>query len=204
FATVSALETAILEFCAAELGGVLQNLGLMAAALGLGGFPHWAAHPFVWCQALGFRMEPVPVSRLMGLPTLAGGPALPTPVGLERDGRVLLKPFCPPYYRDMAEAVRAFVDFKLAPGRGTFRDGGAATAWKDGAAVQAGIPGYSEPAIAATVAYCEYVYQRYGRFPAASGPLHTLLAFQAHHLDPAFYDRYYRPEAAGLRAGQPG
>jgi hypothetical protein len=204
FATVSALETAILEFCAVELGGVLQNLGLMAAALGLGGFPHWAAHPFVWCQELGFRMESVPVRRLMGLPAEEGGPALPTPVGLERDGQVLLKPFCPPYYRDMAEAVRAFVDFKLAPGRGTFRDGGAVTGWKDGAAVQAGIPGYSEQAIAATVAYCDYVYGRYGRFPAASGPLHTLLAFQAHHLDPEFYDRFYRPEAAGLRAEPPG
>ena len=27
---------------------MLQNLALMVQALGLGGFPHWAAHPFGW------------------------------------------------------------------------------------------------------------------------------------------------------------
>ena len=71
---------------------------------------------------------------------------VPTPVGLERDSQVLIKPFCPPYYRTMEEAVLAFIDYKYAEARGTFRDGGRATAWKDGAAVQAGIPRYSDKA----------------------------------------------------------
>ena len=48
---------------------------------------------------------------------------------------------------------------------------------------------------AATIAYCEYVHARYGRFPANSGPFRTILAHQAHHLDPDFYDRFYLPEA---------
>ena len=87
------------EFCAVELGAILQNLGLMAAALGLGGFPHFAAHPFIWFQALGFRMEPVASSN-----------------------------------------------------------------------------------------------RRYGRFPASTGPFRTRLAYQAHHVDPDFYDRYYSTE----------
>jgi hypothetical protein len=39
---------------------MLQNLGLMTQALGLGGFPHFAAHPFIWFQALGFRMQEIP------------------------------------------------------------------------------------------------------------------------------------------------
>ena len=120
---------------------------------------------------------------------------VPTAVGLERDGETLIKPFCPPYYRNMEEAVLAFVDYKYEQGRGTFRDGGAATGWQDGARVQKGIPPYSDEAIAATVAYCEYVYERYGRFPANSGPFRTVLAHQAHHLDPEFYDRFYRAEA---------
>ena len=64
----------------------------------------------------------------------------PDPVGLERDGATLIKPYCPPYYRSMEEAVLAFVDYKYAHGRGTLRDGGAATGWEDAAAVQAGIP----------------------------------------------------------------
>ena len=78
-------------------------------------------------------------------------------------------------------------------GTGAFRDGGDASCWQDGAGVQAGIRPYSDRAIAATIAYCDYVYERYGRFPANSGPFRTVLAHQAHHLDPDFYDRFYNP-----------
>ena len=95
----------------------------------------------------------------------------------------------------MEEAVLAFVDYKFAEGKGTFRDVGESTAWKDGAAVQANIPRYSDEAIAATIAYCEYIYNRYGRFPANSGPFRTVLAYQAHHPGLEFYDRFYEPGA---------
>lgn len=203
FTTVSFLETWLYEFAAIEQGEILQNLALMTEALGLGGFPHFAAHPFIWFQTLGFRMQEIPFSRTIGAGTVtrrllrALGKELPIPtaVGLERAGEVLIKPFCPPYYRDMEEAVLAFVDNKYAQGTGAFRDGGAATSWQDGSAIQAGIPPYSDHAVAATIAYCEYVYERYGRFPANSGPFRTVLAHQAHHLDPDFYDRFYRPGA---------
>jgi hypothetical protein len=201
--TVGVLETWICEFAAIEQGGILQNLGLMAQALGLGGFPHFAAHPFGWTQALGFRMEQIPFSRTIGagpimkllLKLLKKDAPVPTAVGLEHDGAQLIRPFCPPYYPTMEAAVLAYVDYKYAQGRGTFRDGGAATAWRDGAAVQAGIPRYSDQTIAATIAYCEYVYRRYGRFPASTGPFRTILAYQAHHLDTAFYDTFYVPGA---------
>src|ERR687890_318127 len=202
FATIGFLETWLCEFIAIEQGGMLQNLGLMTQALGLGGFPHFAAPPFIWFQTLGFRMQEIDFSHTVGAGLLtkrvmrALGKDLPVPtaVGLERNGEVLIKPFCPPYYRNMEEAVLAFVDYKYAQGKGTFRDGGTATGWRDGARVQAGIPPYSDEAIAATIAYCEYVYERYGRFPANGGPFRTVLAHQAHHLDPDFYDRFYRPE----------
>jgi hypothetical protein len=65
---------------------------------------------------------------------------IPTAIGLERDGEALIKPFCPPYYRNMEEAVLAFVDRKYAQGTGAFRDGGVATSWQDGPSIQAGIP----------------------------------------------------------------
>ena len=201
--TIGMLESWLYEFAALEQGGVLQNLGLMTQALGLGGFSHFAAHPFTWMQALGFRMEAPPFSKTIGagpvmklaLKALGKDVPVPTAVGLERGDEVLIKPYCPPYYRTMEEAVLAFIDYKFAQGTGTFRDGGAATAWQDGAAVQAGIPGYSDQAIAATIAYCEYVYNRYGRFPAGSGPFRSVLAYQAHHLDLGFYDTFYKPGA---------
>ncbi|MEE9123595.1 MAG: hypothetical protein V3U14_03750 [candidate division NC10 bacterium] len=203
FATISFLETWLCEFAAIEQGGMLHNLALMTQALGLGGFPHFAAHPFIWFQTLGFRMEAIPFSRTVGagpvttglLKAMGKDIPVPTAVGLEVGGEVLIKPFCPPYYRNMEEAVLAFVDYKYAQGQGTFRDGGAVTGWRDGAAVQSRIPPYSDKAIAATIAYCEYVYGRYGRFPAKSGPFRSILAHQAHHLDLDFYEKFYRPDA---------
>lgn len=202
-ATIGSVETLVCEAVAIEQGGILQNLGLMTQALGLGGFTHYAADPAIWLQALGFRMRKVPASRVGGfrplvstvLRALNKDVPVPTAVGLERDGQVLLKAFCPPYYRNMEEAVLAYVDYKYAQGRGTFRDGGQATAWQDGAGVQAGIPRYSDKAVEATIAYCEYVHKRFGRFPATSAPFRTLLAYQAHHLDLDFYSKFYRPEA---------
>lgn len=201
YGTIGTIETWLYEFSALEQGSIMQNLGLMAQALALGGFAHFAAHPFIWMQALGFRMEEIPFSRIVGagpvtkelLKLLKKDMPVPTAVGLERDGEALIRPFCPPSYRSMEEAVLAFVDYKFDPERGTFRDGGAATAWQDGARVQAGVPRYSDQAIAATIAYCEYVYRRYGRFPANSGPFRTVLAYQAHHLDADFYDTFYKP-----------
>ncbi len=204
-ATVGLLDTWMYEFAAVEQGAMLQNLALVTAALGLGGFPHLASHPFGWFQALGLRMTDIPFSRTIGagpvmkglLRVLKKDIPIPTAIGLERDGQVLIKPFCPPYYRNMEEAVLAFVDYKYAQGQGTLRDGGAASNWQDGAAVQAGIPRYSDQAIAATIACCEYLYSRYGRIPATNGPFRTLMAYQAHHLDADFYRKFYRPEVAG-------
>ena len=202
YITVGIVETWLYEFVAIEQGGILQNLALMGEALGLGGFPHFAAHPFAWFEALGFRMQAIPFSRTVGagLPTKTLIRALgkefpvPTAVGFERSGEALIKPYCPPYYRDMEEAVMAFVDYKYSRGQGTLRDGGTSTSWKDGTGVQAGIPAFSDAAIAATIAYCDYVYNRYGRFPANSGPFRTVLAHQAHRLDEDFYERFYKPE----------
>jgi hypothetical protein len=203
YITIGIVETCLYEFVAIEQGGMLQNLALMGEALGLGGFPHFAAHPFAWFEALDFRMQDIPLSRTIGAGLLtktlirALGKEFPVPtaVGFERNGEALMKPYCPPYYRDMEEAVLAFVDYKYSRERGTLRDGGSSTSWKHGADVQAGIPAYSDAAIAATIAYCEYVYSRYGRFPANSGPFRTVLAHQAHRLDEDFYERFYKPEA---------
>src|SRR5213076_623501 len=152
-------------------GMMLQNLGLMAQALGLGGFPNFANHEFAWFQALGFRMEQMPASRYVGagwLPALAmrflkRDPMVPYPVGLERNGEILLKPFCPPYFKTMTEAVRAVVKLKFGA-NGIFRDTRGHSSWAKHGEVIRSIPPTSDAAIAATTAYCEYIWNRYGRF----------------------------------------
>ncbi|HEX4263295.1 MAG TPA: hypothetical protein VH597_03065 [Verrucomicrobiae bacterium] len=199
-ATVRQVEQFVTEFVTAEQGMMLQNLGLMAQALGLGGFPNFANHEFGWFQALGFRMAEMPVNRYVGagpvvsfaMKLLKRNPGIPYPVGLEKDGEVLLKPFCPPYFATMTEAVRAVAEIKFGA-RGLFRDSAGTSAWqKHGELVQQ-IPSVSEVAIQATAAYCEYLWQRYGRFPVYMPPYRTVLGFQACHLDAEFYDRFYRP-----------
>jgi hypothetical protein len=62
-------------------------------------------------------------------------------------------------------------------------------------AISNAIQDISDAAVEATTAYCEYIFNRYHRFPAYMPPFRTVLGFQACHLDTEFYDRYYRSEA---------
>jgi hypothetical protein len=50
-------------------------------------------------------------------------------------------------------------------------------------------------AVEATVAYCNYIFRRYGRFPAYTAPFRTVIGFQVCRLDVDLYDRFYEPEA---------
>jgi hypothetical protein len=196
------VEQFVSEFVTVEQGMMLQNLGLMAEALGLGGFPNFANHEYGWFQALGFQMEQMPASRYAGvgwLPKLAmrilkRDPIVPYPVGLERDGEVLLKPFCPPHFKSMAEAVKAVAEIKFGS-RGLLGSAGSGSAWASHSEVTGKIPPLSDAAMAATTAYCEYVWDRYGRFPVHMPPYRTVLGFQVCHLDAEFYDKFYKPEA---------
>lgn len=199
--TIRDLESLVIEFVTVEQGMVLQNLALMTQALGLGGFPHWAAHPSAWLEALGFQTVPVPASRYLGM----RGPArwlarilgrdgpIPLAVGLARDGRPLLAAYCPPAYPSMEAAVRAVVELKFGP-TGIFRGGARGSLWRDPARLaEVAAPGPA--AVEATIAYASYVWLRYGRFPAYPPPFRTVLGFQVSHVDVDFYDRFYRPEA---------
>ena len=200
--TIQQLESLVTEFVTIEQGMVLQNLGLMTQAMGLGGFPHWAAHPFGWLDALGFRAERIPASRYLGMSRVLGllarlaGRDLPVThsVGLEVDGVPLLTPYCPPYYRSMADAVRAVVDHKFGA-EGVFRGGARQGGWRNPEAVVQAAREPDAAAIDATTAFCEYVYRRYGRFPAYQPPFRTVLGFQVGHVDTAFYERFYVPGA---------
>lgn len=199
--TIDEIETYLLELCAIEQGLMIQNIALATEALGLGGFPHYGAHRFAWPKALGFRMVPRTFAQVLHkgflgtllMRLLNKNVVIPQAIGLEHDGQAILKPYAPPWYPTMANAVRAFVDAKFAPGTGIFRDPApASSAWRDPAAVQGSIPPYSEANIQAVIAYCEYVVRKYGQFPGNYGPIRTVMAFQAHHVDTTFYDRFYR------------
>jgi hypothetical protein len=200
-ATIVEVESYLMELCAVEQGLMIQNMALVTEALGLGGFPHYGAQKYGWLEALGFTMRGMRYSELMnrgplmtaGMNLLKKNPTLKVPLGLEVGDDVTIKPYCPPWYPSMEAAVHAFVDSKYSEEHGIFRGGTTESEWKDPTAVRESIPKYSDASIDAVVAYCEYVYGRYGRFLANFGPLRTLMAYQVHHIDTEFYDRYYKP-----------
>jgi hypothetical protein len=200
--TIQQLEDLVTEFVTAEQGMMIQNIALMVQATGLGGFPHWAAHPYGWFLALGCRLAQMRASRYLGMGWLLStalrilGRDFPVPhvLGIEHDGTRLLTPYCPPYYPSMEAAVREVVERKFGF-QGIFRGAIVHSAWRDPSRVAAAAPDVSEAVIQATIAYCEYVHDSYGRFPAYVPPLRTVLGFQVNHIDIDFYDRYYRPEA---------
>jgi hypothetical protein len=200
--TIRQLEQFVTDFVNLEMGMVLQNLGLATQALGLGGFPHFANHDFAWFQALGFTLQNLPASRYLGTGPIVRlglrllGKDVPVPLAtrLERDGHPLLISLSPPNFPTMSEAVQSMVRRKFGP-HGTFRGPNGTSAWRDHRATADGVPTLDERAIAATTAYCEYVWKRYGRFPVHVPPFRCGLAHQAVHLDAEFYDRFYQPEA---------
>lgn len=197
-ATIELIERLVTEFVTVEQGMMHQNLALMAQTLGLGGFPNFANHEFGWFQALGFRMGQMPASQYFGagkylstlLSLLGKDRPVPYPLGLEVGGDTLLRAYCPPYFESMAEAVRAVVAAKTAAVTAVAPSGH----WRE-ASVGKAIPAVSEAAVQATIAYCDYVWNRYHRFPAYLAPFRTVVGFQACHLDAEFYDKFYRPDA---------
>jgi len=215
------IETLASMLAAIELGAVMQNLSLMAHALGLGGWPHFAGGT-AWLKALRFKNETLKSSRVLGLPDalalelrLAGQDQdVWSPLGLAAPdgGDPLIKPYCPPFYSNMKEAVLAFVEAKFEKERGRFRADGNPSRWKDdpsadevrkapnSRSIRKGIPPYSPQQIQAAVDHASYVYDRYGRFPGKFGPLTTVTAFQVHQLEEPFYQKYYRPSALNATA----
>lgn len=201
--TIQQLETLVTEFVTSEAGMIIQNIGLMTQAMGLGGFAHWAAHYYGWFKALGFRMKEMKATQYLGMgwfyrmlaKLLNRDQIVALVEGLDaEDGTSLIKPFCPPNYPTMKDAVNAVVEMKWGR-KGIFREGAAESGWRNPSDISDATPEVSKAAIDATVAYCSYLYERYGRFPVYQSPLRTLLGFQVNHVDTEFYDRFYRPEA---------
>ncbi len=116
-------------------------------------------------------------SRYLGMNRLLGSlakllgkdPLVTLGLGLEHEGEPLLTPYCPPYFASMEEAVHAVVEYKFGDS-GVFREGVRQGGWRDPESVAQSAQPPSALAIEATVAYCQYIYRRYGRFPPIRRP----------------------------------
>jgi hypothetical protein len=178
--TLRDLDGAIGDTALQEQAVACQNMFLMEQAIGLGGGIHSVGsgrHLLGWepqvFQGLGFQFSASPVtgvrSNPVGVPGIWEGP-------------------CPPFTPSMESAVLALMTAKFGEG-GPYSHSGT-TPWADSVRT-ADIRRHDQRAVDATIAFCNYIMRTYGRFPAHVDAFKTVIAFQAHHVDANFYDRFY-------------
>ncbi len=168
------LEQRVLSMLVVEQAFTCQNINLALQAVGLGGWTFTGYLPkFVMgggdVPGLGFRFEQDKAGNGFA-------------VG--RDG--IVEAFVPPYYKDMHEAVDAFMDLKWSA-----MDPDVAKPYKDSESFVQAIPRPHEETVEMVKAYCQYVWDTYGRFPAYLDPMYQRLTCQAQHLDLDFYEHYF-------------
>jgi len=187
---------------------LVQNLFLVAEAMGLGAWIHGAISPSVlmgdpkftkqYGPMLGFdyvtpKWKLADILRWhVPLPKYAGLRA--NPVGLRHKGEHLIKGSCPPYYDSMSEAVDAVVAAKFGP-KGIYQD---KTTFdkiyreKFGAMYLKEATVYSQDVIECTRDICNYIYETHGRFPSHVDAIHAPgIWLQVHHVEHDYYDRYF-------------
>jgi len=156
----------------------LQNMQLVAEAMGLGSIIMTGYIGLIVLQSLGFRYNTAKEGSgaLLNL----------NPVGL--DG--VFESYQPPYYKTMDDAVDAFIEKKYGSG-GTFAsDYSGILPFKDWKKVQPGYPVPSKEVIQIVKDYCNYIFDTFGRFPATFDTIVMPEWLQVHHLEEEFYDKY--------------
>ena len=187
---------------------LVQNLFLVAEAMGLGAWIHGSMSPPVlmgdpkfikqYGPMLGFDFV-TPKWRLLDI--LRWQVPLPThadlranPVGLRHKGEHLIKGSCPPYYDSMSEAVDAVVAAKFGP-KGIYQDkatfdkifrGSFGATYLKEASV------YSQDVIDCARDICTYIHETHGRFPAHVDAIHAPgIWLQLHHVEQEYYDKFF-------------
>ncbi len=158
---------------------------LMLQAVGLGGWMYDGIDRFTVLGAsgdpevpgLGFhheKKEGWSVPNFTGLPGVFEG-------------------YCPPHFPDMRAAVEAFAERKYGAG-GPFN---AATPgpWKESGRIRSAAAPATEELKECVALQAQYLYDRFGKFPATVPSIFSLMYLQAHHLDLGFYDKHFGPGA---------
>lgn len=182
--TLRDLDAGICDTALQEQALVGQNLFLMQQAIGLGGGIHnvgsgrhlLGLEPHVY-PGLGFEFSKSSVANVRA-----------NPVGLPG----IWEGVCPPYVSSMEDAVLKLVASKF--GTGGLYANPSKRPWMSPEGGPGVIP-HDQKAIDATISFCNYVYRTYGRFPAHVDAFKSVIAFQAHHIDAEFYDRFYPGES---------
>ena len=195
--TIGQIEQFIFQVETYPPGSIVQNMRLAAEAMGLG---NWifcgffddilmGAFPDL-ARGLEFRAEP-----LNERAPLASG-ALKI-FGMEGVKEATYVPS--PRYRDGRAVMRAMMEEKYGQGR-TMSKGednwmlthnGPFKADTVREIVNHPVVQVSDWAVEAAAAYVDYCVDRYGQCPVTFNPMQCNFGAVIHHVDPAFYERYY-------------
>jgi hypothetical protein len=169
----------------AELATSCYAGALTLQAMGLGGWMFDGIDRFSLLgasgnpdvQGLGFRYDE---DERWSVPHITG-----------REG--VFEAYTPPHYPDMRAAVEAFVDRK-------FGDGGPLNPatpgpWRESPRVRGSAQVHDDDFKECVVTMAQYVYDRFGKFPATVPAVFSLTYLQALHLDTDFYDINFGPGA---------
>ena len=177
---------------------LMQNLMLIAQAMGLGAWLHAAIDaPYIFERdpaqgkfGLQFRMQKAKKGRHW--PPLPA--ALDNPIGI--DG--VLESLTPPYVKSMDAAVDQVIEEKYGPA-GTYGDSVIFDrAYKKPEYGEAFLKMAGRRPTPQAVEYakeiCNYMYDTYGRFPAHANAFHIPgVWLQFSHLELEFYEKYFDP-----------
>ncbi len=184
-APLSEIEQNCLTMCMAELSTSCYAGNLLLQAMGLGGwmFTGLDAYTVLGCSGdpavpgLGFHYARDPRWTT------------PNPTGLPG----IFEGFCPPHYPDMRAAVDAFVERKYGHGGPLHQE--TPGPWRESIQVRSSSPIHSTEFKACVTLMAQYIYERFGRFPATVPSILARIFLQAHHLDLGFYDQHFTPGA---------
>ncbi len=204
--TIAAEEQLITQVESYPTGCMVQNIRLAAESMGLG----------TWCYC-GFSPELLmgtmpEVARGLGFHVEAPNPKAPISTGQVKvfgiEG-VKEATYVPsPRFRSAEQVVEFFYNEKYGSG-GVMHRGDDnpmlkknVTPWKpDVAKAEAHHPRNMPPEWVkeAFISYIDYCVQNFGQWPVTYNPMQMHFGVVVHHVDPDFYDKYYREGTLGDR-----
>jgi hypothetical protein len=184
-APLTQLEQNSLVMVVAELTTASQNGMLLLQALGLGG---WLYTGLDMYAVLGASGDPA-VPGLGFHYTTAPRWPVPNVTGLSG----VYEGYCPPHFPDMRAAVDAYVERQFGPG-GPFNSQTPGP-WRENARIRGAVPPHNDEFKACVALMAQFVYDRFGKFPATVPTIFAGPYLQAHHLDLDFYDTFFTPGA---------
>lgn len=161
----------------------IQNVALAAEAMGIGHFVWGGFTPVI-------MLGGTPFCRGFGFYFVQGKDGVPNPVGLKGH----IEAHCPPFFESMDAAVDHIFNRKYGPQGCLTKNFSGKTPLKNFSCITDNVKQYDERAVELTKDYCNYVYERYGRFPATVDSVQMPVGMTLHHLDLDFYEKYYPAE----------